>query len=65
MCGQFSLGNLEAQRDWGHAKDYVEVFYIIFYYFAVKYTNQAIFSLIIYMHIYIGFFVKEFVVLEY
>ena len=22
---QFSLGNLESQRDWGHAKDYVEV----------------------------------------
>ena len=22
---QFSLGNLDAKRDWGHAKDYVEV----------------------------------------
>lgn len=23
----FSLGNLDARRDWGHAKDYVEVGY--------------------------------------
>lgn len=23
----FSLGNLDAKRDWGHAKDYVEVGY--------------------------------------
>lgn len=22
---QFKLGNLDAKRDWGHAKDYVEV----------------------------------------
>ena len=22
----FELGNLDSQRDWGHAKDYVEVF---------------------------------------
>jgi GDPmannose 4,6-dehydratase len=23
------LGNLDAQRDWGHAKDYVEAMYLI------------------------------------
>lgn len=23
----FSLGNLDAKRDWGHAKDYIEVGY--------------------------------------
>ena len=30
MLGQseyFELGNMDAQRDWGHAKDYVEVFF--------------------------------------
>lgn len=31
MLGQseyFELGNMDAQRDWGHAKDYVEVFFL-------------------------------------
>ena len=29
MSSQLKLGNLEATRDWGHAKDYVEAMWLI------------------------------------
>ncbi len=29
LCNELVLGNLEATRDWGHAKDYVEVMWLV------------------------------------
>ncbi|TKC38309.1 hypothetical protein EI555_021638 [Monodon monoceros] len=37
----FSLGNLDAKRDWGHAKDYVEVVYTRDVYTRVTYTQDV------------------------
>ena len=29
LCNELKLGNLDAARDWGHAKDYVEAMHLI------------------------------------
>lgn len=29
LHGQLVLGNLDAKRDWGHARDYVEMMYLM------------------------------------
>ena len=35
LVKQFKLGNLDAKRDWGHAKDFVEV-RMLYLYFVFK-----------------------------
>jgi len=39
------IGNLEAKRDWGHARDYVEV--IFFYFILFIYNNNLLYIYII------------------
>lgn len=51
----FSLGNLDSKRDWGHAKDYVEV---------LEYTHIFWFNSVEDVHIHINCFLPWYIVYQ-